>query len=165
MKRNCIITTLTLLMVVGSTALSSAQNKRYTAPDAVTSATSSEQNKKTVKESNSAMETKSTIKDLTPKEFQEDYEKSKENAILLDVRRPDEYQNGHLKGATLINLMDEKFAEEVLKLDSKKTIFIYCRSGRRSMKAAEFLTGKGYTCVNMKGGILAWGNEGFPVEQ
>ena len=82
---------------------------------------------------------------------------SDSNAYLLDVRRADEYAAGHLPGAALLDVADSvAFARGVELLDKEKNIYIYCRSGRRSRKAAEILTSKGFNVRDMQGGYNAW---------
>lgn len=83
---------------------------------------------------------------------------------ILDVRTPLEYAEGHIAGALNINVQSDDFqqvAEKELSKDS--TILVYCRSGRRSMNAAEILTKLGYKVVNLKGGIIEWREDGLPV--
>lgn len=77
-------------------------------------------------------------------------------AIILDVRRPDEYQAGHIPGA--INIPNETIGSEALPQlpDKDQTIFVYCRSGNRSKQASEKLAALGYTQVLEFGGILDW---------
>lgn len=100
---------------------------------------------------------------VSPTEFQA-LLKEDPDAYLLDVRRPDEYANGHLEGAHLLDWLDSAtFRKEAIGLDKHKTIYVYCRSGRRSNEAANYLAGKGYKVVDMDGGILAWENAGLPV--
>lgn len=85
-------------------------------------------------------------------------------AYLLDVRKPDEFAAGHLAGAHLLNWLDtETFKEDATDLDKRKTIYVYCRSGRRSNEAANYLAEQGYKVVDMDGGILAWEKSGLPV--
>ena len=82
---------------------------------------------------------------------------SDEKAYLLDVRRADEYAAGHLPGAALLDVTDSvAFARGVEQLDKEKNIYIYCRSGRRSRKAADILTAKGFKVTDMQGGYNAW---------
>ena len=79
------------------------------------------------------------------------------SAYLLDVRRADEYAAGHLPGAALLDVTDSvAFARGVELLDKEKNIYIYCRSGRRSRKAADILTSKGFKVCDMQGGYNAW---------
>ena len=82
-----------------------------------------------------------------------------ENAILLDVRTAEEFQQKHIKGA--INLpLDEIDAKASQIIPDKNTrIYIYCRSGRRSKEASEKLVKLGYTNIVEFGGILDWTGE------
>lgn len=102
---------------------------------------------------------------LHPKEFSEKcFDK---NAILLDVRTPEEYSEAHLKGATLINYLDQKtFNEGIAKLDKNKTVYVYCRSGGRSGYSQEIMLKQGFkNVINLDGGIDAWKKAGLPVEK
>jgi len=85
---------------------------------------------------------------------------------LVDVRRPEEFREGHIKGATLANWQDqEAFKAQAAKLDKTKPVYVYCLAGVRSSKAASWLTEQGFTkVVNLEGGIEAWKNAGKPVE-
>lgn len=83
---------------------------------------------------------------------------------LVDVRTPQEYAQGHIDGALNINVQSDDFQRMVEKeLSKDSTILVYCRSGRRSMDAAEILTKLGYKVVNLKGGINEWKENGLPV--
>ena len=81
---------------------------------------------------------------------------SEEGYIILDVRTQEEYDQGHIPGATQISHEEiaEK-AEEVL-TDKNQLILVYCRSGRRSKIAAEALAELGYTNIKEFGGIIDW---------
>lgn len=76
--------------------------------------------------------------------------------IILDVRRADEFQEGHIPGA--INIANE----DIMELASVKlpifdqTIYVYCRSGNRSKQASEKLVSLGYSNVIECGGIIDW---------
>ena len=86
------------------------------------------------------------------------------NVVVLDVRKADEFVEGHIMGAILIDQFQSDFVELAqAKLPKDKTIAIYCRSGRRSANAAAKLADIGYKCVNLKGGILAWKEANMPV--
>ena len=76
--------------------------------------------------------------------------------IILDVRTREEYDEGHIPGATQISHEEiaEK-AEDVL-TDKDQMILVYCRSGRRSKIAAEALVELGYTNIKEFGGIIDW---------
>lgn len=79
--------------------------------------------------------------------------------IILDVRRPDEYSEGHIPGA--INVPNEEIgtAEIAALPDKSQLILVYCRSGRRSKEASEKLVKLGYTNIVEFGGILDWKGE------
>ena len=86
------------------------------------------------------------------------------NVVILDVRKADEFAEGHIKGAVLIDQFQSDFVEQAkAQLPKDKTIAVYCRSGRRSANAAGKLADVGYKCVNLKGGIIAWKEAGKPV--
>jgi rhodanese-related sulfurtransferase len=77
--------------------------------------------------------------------------------VLIDVRTPKEFNQGHLDGAKLINFYDPNFQGEVEKLDSAKKYVVYCRSGGRSAKSVNAMKKMGFKDVyNMSGGVLAW---------
>ena len=86
------------------------------------------------------------------------------DVVILDVRKANEFAEGHMKGAILIDQSQSDFMEQAkAQLPIEKTIAIYCRSGRRSANAAGKLSDVGYRCVNLKGGIIAWKDAGMPV--
>ena len=76
--------------------------------------------------------------------------------LIVDVRRPDEFAEGHIEGA--INVPNEEIADEVLEElpDTDQLLLVYCRTGRRSKEAAEKLAEIGYTNVYEIGGINTW---------
>ena len=82
--------------------------------------------------------------------------KTESNYVILDVRRPDEYAEGHIPGA--INVPNESIGDtKISELPYKnQLILVYCRSGRRSKEAAEKLVKLGYTNIVEFGGILDW---------
>ena len=83
---------------------------------------------------------------------------------LLDVRTKEEWDEGHLKGAKMVTLSEQGFADQVKAvLDPKKPVVVYCGSGKRSAKAAKQLRDAGFTVHDMAGGITAWQKEGKPV--
>ena len=85
--------------------------------------------------------------------------KDEKNYIILDVRRPDEYAEGHIPGA--INVPNEEIGTaEISELPNKsQLILVYCRSGRRSKEASEKLVKLGYTNIVEFGGILDYKGE------
>ncbi len=89
--------------------------------------------------------------------------KGNPKAVIVDVRRDDEYKAGHIPGALLLTLekITKESAAKVLP-DKSQMIFIYCRSGRRSKIAANKLLELGYTNLIEFGGILDYTG---PVEK
>lgn len=78
----------------------------------------------------------------------------KDGAYLLDVRSPQEYKEGHIKGATLIPQYELKFRRNELPKDKNKNIVVYCQSGGRSKKTCSYLKSIGYNNVyNLFGGF------------
>ncbi len=86
-------------------------------------------------------------------------------AQLLDVRTKEEWNAGHLKGAKLATVTEEGFlAKAKAALDPEKPVLVYCRSGKRSEKAAKELRKAGFSPVyELQGGIVAWEKAGKPV--
>ena len=84
---------------------------------------------------------------------------TEKNYIILDVRRADEFAEGHIPGA--INVANEVIGtEEIPELpDKSQLILVYCRSGRRSKEASEKLVKLGYTNIVEFGGIQDWKGE------
>ena len=82
-----------------------------------------------------------------------------QDLVLLDVRTPEEYAEGHLPGA--INLPNETISDEPPSVlpDFDQQILVYCRSGNRSKQAVQKLVQLGYTDVVEIGGILDWDGE------
>lgn len=79
--------------------------------------------------------------------------------IIVDVRRQDEYDEGHIPGAVLIpnESIDKTRPEQLPDLD--QIILVYCRSGRRSKEASAKLSAMGYKNVYEFGGIITWNGE------
>ncbi len=94
-------------------------------------------------------------KNLTPAQFSAAM--SQKGVLLLDVRRPDEFANGHLPGAVNIDVTAPDFAQRVAALDKTRPTYVYCRSGARSTRAATQLTQAGFVHIsNLIGGVLEW---------
>ncbi|WP_204376111.1 rhodanese-like domain-containing protein [Hymenobacter coccineus] len=72
--------------------------------------------------------------------------------VVLDVRTPAEFLTGHLSQARNINVSSDDFAQEVAKLDTAQTYVLYCRSGKRSSKAADIMYQQGFHRVVNGGG-------------
>lgn len=95
------------------------------------------------------------VKAISPKKF----EKKMDNpsVVILDVRTEQEYKDGHLDGALLMDVQKDDFIQQLAKLDKNKTYLVYCKSGRRSAKALEVLGAQGFPRgYHLEGGFLNW---------
>lgn len=89
---------------------------------------------------------------------------NKGNIQLVDVRTNEEYSKKHLKNSIHINWNDKKnFDALASKLDKKKPVYVYCLSGGRSNKAAQYLTDKGFEVFDIEGGIMKWEASKLPL--
>ncbi len=104
-------------------------------------------------------------RELGPKEYLAEYQ-GNADAVLLDVRSPMEYAEGHIEGATLIDINDASFPEKVAHLDKGKTYYINCRSGARSGRACQYMASQGFAnTINLRGGIMGWQDAELPVKE
>lgn len=96
------------------------------------------------------------IQQITASDFNK--VKTEKNAIVIDVRTPGEVAEGYIDGATkFIDVNGSNFEAEMAKLDKSAEYIVYCRSGARSMNAANYMIQNGFTNVyNLQGGILGW---------
>ncbi len=86
------------------------------------------------------------------------------NFIIIDVRTPAEYDDGHIENAVLVDYNSANFREEISKFDRDRKYLIYCRTGRRSAGARDIMEELGfYYIYHMDGGITEWVAEGLPV--
>ena len=84
--------------------------------------------------------------------------------FLVDVRTPEEYAEGHLRGATNIDWYAPDFMDVFTAACPKGTfVAVYCRTGRRSAEAAKKLAKAGYYVTNLLGGYEAWDDAGKPI--
>ena len=79
--------------------------------------------------------------------------------MILDVRRPEEFAQGHIPGAINIPNEDIETMDVGELLDKDQIIYVYCRSGVRSKQAAEKLVNLGYGSIIEIGGIMDWTGE------
>ncbi|MFL9842921.1 rhodanese-like domain-containing protein [Flavobacterium rhizosphaerae] len=80
------------------------------------------------------------------------------NSAILDVRTPEEWEEGIIPGALLINIYSgQGFVDALEDLDKEKSYYVYCRSGARSAQACNVMQQLGFNTVyNLTGGILQW---------
>ena len=90
--------------------------------------------------------------------------KDNQNFVIIDVRTPEEYADGHIEKAINLNYHSETFKDELNKLDKDNIYLIYCRSGNRSGAALSIMEELGFGEVyNMLGGIVQWESGGLPT--
>ena len=84
--------------------------------------------------------------------------------IILDVRTPEEFADGHIEEAINLDFYAETFRDELDGMDKSQTYLIYCRSGNRSGKALNIMTELNFGVVyNISDGIIGWQAEGLPT--
>ncbi|CAK7034034.1 MAG: Thiosulfate sulfurtransferase GlpE [Bacteroides fragilis] len=112
----------------------------------------------------SCQQSKGDFKTVPVKEFVSLIEDA--SVQRLDVRTMAEYSEGHIPGTININVLDDSFAvmaDSTLQKD--KPVALYCRSGKRSKKAAAILSEKGYKVYELDKGFNAWQEAGEKVEK
>lgn len=98
------------------------------------------------------------IKQISTKQLAELLEENTDSYYFIDVREVEEYKEGHIAG--MENFPLSQLAATYSIIPKEKTVVIICRSGNRSMQAAEMLQQLGYEkIINVAGGILAWEGE------
>ena len=88
----------------------------------------------------------------------------KDGEVILDVRRPDEYAEGHIEGS--INIPHEEVQSHVDDLKKYSRIYLHCRSGKRAQVARKALEDAGVktvVCIS-NSGMLDWLESGYPVK-
>jgi rhodanese-related sulfurtransferase len=97
-----------------------------------------------------------TVKHISSSEFEK--VKAEAKATVIDVRTPGEVAEGYIDGADLfIDVNGNSFQSEIAKLDKSANYIVYCRSGARSMNAANYMIQQGFTNIyNLDGGIMRW---------
>lgn len=101
-------------------------------------------------------QTSSTVKTIDVTSYSKKI-KATPNAQILDVRTPEEYATGHIENSDNVNWLSNSFVLRTDKYDKTKPVFVYCKSGGRSAKAANKLAELGFTTVyNLEGGMLKW---------
>lgn len=84
--------------------------------------------------------------------------------IVIDVRTAREYNNGHIRGAILIDIYQKDFADRIKSLDRNQKYIVYCKTGIRSYRASQFMLQQGFQDIcNLKGGILQIQRAGVPL--
>jgi rhodanese-related sulfurtransferase len=87
-----------------------------------------------------------------------------DDLVVLDVRTPEEFAEGHLEGAVLVDFYAEDFTEQLAALDPDVPYVVYCRSGNRSGQTVPVMEELGFSsATDIAGGILAWEDADLPV--
>ena len=85
---------------------------------------------------------------------------------IIDVRTSEEFEEGHIAGALNINVKSEEFIAEIENLPKSDTLLVYCRSGRRSLYAAQMMVSFGFIKIyDLEGGFLNWESEYLGEEE
>lgn len=93
-------------------------------------------------------------------------QKNKGNSqfVVVDVRTPEEFRQGHIKGAVNINLNSNVFRDKIETLNRQTTYLVYCRSGRRSKEAVQIMQNLGFTHILLfQGDMLGRRAEKLPI--
>ena len=109
---------------------------------------------------------KQIIQDITAQEAFNLIQENKGNPdfVIIDVRTPEEFTDGHLEDAINIDFRSESFENEVSRLDKGNPYLIYCKSGGRSRGALDMMVKLDFKEVyHLSVGIIVWQEEGFPV--
>ncbi len=88
-----------------------------------------------------------------------EYQEKSLNQLIVDVRTPDEFNSGHIEGAINIDFFSDDFLDQIanLDLDKSEVLFVYCKGGVRSSKAASKIRGLGFKkIIDLEGGINNW---------
>lgn len=106
-----------------------------------------------------------SFEDVSVEQFQQLI--GKNGAQLIDVRTAEEYENGHLKNALLIDYLAADFKTKAFDgLDKTKPVLVYCASGGRSAKSAKIYKDAGFEKVyNLVGGFKAWSSNNLEIEK
>ena len=106
----------------------------------------------------------SKVKKIDPDQF--DLKRHEKDAVVLDVRTPEEFAKGHVPDAVNLNFFDPQFKTKAGQLDKSKTYLVHCARGVRSRQAAGQMEKMGFTSVfDLAGGFDRWQKEGKPVEK
>lgn len=100
------------------------------------------------------------MRDITQTEWNDMISKD-DNHVILDVRTPNEWSEGIIENAHLINILEpQPFMEAINNLDKSKNYYVYCRSGVRSGQACQVMNSIGIeTAYNLIGGMMEWNGE------
>lgn len=88
----------------------------------------------------------------------------KPDFVILDVRTPEEFAEGHIVGAVNLDVQAKDFEKKLRALDRKKSYLVYCRTGNRSRKATVAMEALGFRSIfHMNEGIVKWKQQNLPL--
>jgi rhodanese-related sulfurtransferase len=108
------------------------------------------------------------FKDVSPREAFSIIQGNKKdlNFVILDVRTPEEFGDGHIENAVSIDFRGANFRESLSRLDKNKVYFVYCKGGVRSGKALEVMKESGFKRVyHLPAGVTGWKEKGLPLKK
>ena len=104
------------------------------------------------------------IRVVSPSEAAATIANAPENLVILDVRTQEEFDEGHIEGAVMLDFYRDDFADELAKFDPDVPYVLYCRSGNRSSSARAIMADLGFQSVeDVDGGIVGWQAAGLPL--
>lgn len=107
----------------------------------------------------------SVVKVISPQEVYDAVYGKDMNVQLVDVRTASEYTVSHLKDAQNICVTNNDFQEKVKTLDKNEPVYVYCKKGGRSARAAKILAEMGFKKIyDLQGGITNWEEKGLKTE-
>ena len=104
---------------------------------------------------------KSQLNNLSAEEFLF-ASKNMEDSVIVDVRTASEFEFGHIPNSINLDYLEEDFLEKIESLDKSKNYFIYCRSGRRSIRVCTWMRNGGFDnqkIYNLDKGFSEWLND------
>lgn len=91
-------------------------------------------------------------------------QESAQDVVVLDIRTPEEFAQGHIAGSVMIDFYSPDFRAQLDGLDKDAAYLVYCRSGSRSSQARAIFEDLGFTAVSeLEGGIITWAEAGLPL--
>ncbi|MCB2147780.1 MAG: rhodanese-like domain-containing protein [Deltaproteobacteria bacterium] len=109
---------------------------------------------------------RAAVQTISPRQFKAllDRHQGDPDVVLLDVRTPKEFEEGHIQMALLLDYYSSDYVDRLKALDRNKTYLIYCRSGNRSGKSLAIFDKLGFRHVyNLDTGVIGWSREKYPL--
>lgn len=111
-----------------------------------------------------AAEAASGLRLVQPDDAKATIDDPPENLVVLDVRTAEEFAEGHIDGAIMIDFYRDDFADQLAELDPDVPYVLYCRSGNRSGQTLSIMEGLEFSDVqDVDGGIVGWQSAGLPL--